>query len=161
VGTHQKNVPDYIEKQVGEWQVLSKMEGSSSVVVQVKPGQKAKTEGFISVSDLSAKTNISEYGSSFPRIAESDLISSTDSVDDGRLATTLIIRNNYSVDDNSQYYRSHMDVQGWTFLRGGIQSNVSMLHFAKSDQQCEIAISKADDGKTVIFANIVRINKDD
>ena len=158
--THE-NVPHYIEKRAGQWRVLSKIEGTSSVVVQVKEGVTGGvTEGFISVTDLSRKKEISQLSHAFPRLTDTELISSTESVDNGRLATTLMLVNNYSVDENSDYYRSRMDEQGWNFLRGGVQNNVSMLHFAKDGQQCEIAVSQMDDGKTVVFANFVESNED-
>ena len=157
----QENVPHYIEKRAGQWRVLSKVEGTSSVVVQVKDGPtRGITEGLVSVTDLSKKKEVSQLSHSFPRLTDTELLSSTESVDNGRLATTLMLVNNYSIDDNSDYYRSQMDEQGWSFLRGGVQNNVSMLHFAKDGQQCEIAVSPMDNGKTVVFANVVESNED-
>ncbi|MEW8624460.1 MAG: hypothetical protein AB2551_01740 [Candidatus Thiodiazotropha sp.] len=153
------NVPDYIEKQVGEWHILSKMEEHYSIVVQAKTGDASITEGFISVSDLSQKTEDSELTSSFPKLIDSKLLSTTESNDSGRKATTLMITNNHSIEDNNRFYRSSMDEQGWNYKRGAIRDNVAMLHFVKQTQQCEIAISQSDDGKTVIFVNVVELNE--
>ncbi|MCU7876930.1 MAG: hypothetical protein KZQ84_09040 [Candidatus Thiodiazotropha sp. (ex Lucinoma borealis)] len=157
---HQENIPDYIEKNVGEWRILSKVDESSSVVVQVKTANNgASSEGFISVTDLSGRKETNQWLSNFPRLRDSQLISSTESVDKDRSATTLIITNDYSVDENSDYYRSNLDKLGWRYLRGSVRNNVSMLHFAKDGQQCEITVTEADDGKTVIFANVIEVNE--
>ncbi|MCU7841057.1 MAG: hypothetical protein KZQ94_16965 [Candidatus Thiodiazotropha sp. (ex Troendleina suluensis)] len=156
----QENIPAYIEKKVGEWQILSKVDESSSVVVQVKiANDGVSSEGYISVTDLSKKKETNQWLSNFPRPRDSQLISSTESVDKGRSATTLIIVNNFSVDENSEYYRSNMDALGWNYQRGGVKNNISMLHFFKDRQQCEITVTEADDGKTVIFANLIEINE--
>ncbi|MCU7920998.1 MAG: hypothetical protein KZQ95_21960 [Candidatus Thiodiazotropha sp. (ex Epidulcina cf. delphinae)] len=152
---HRENIPPYIEKKVGEWRVLSKVEETSSIVVQVKEAESGSAEGFISVTDLSRPEASSQWLKAFPRLRDSELISSTESVDKGRSATTLVIVNDYSVADNRDYYRANMDALGWSYLRGGTKNNVSMLYFMKENQQCEIAVTQADDGKTVIFANLV------
>jgi hypothetical protein len=157
---YKENVPYFIEKEVGEWRILSKMEDHCSVVVQAKPVSGGATEGFISVSDLSQKKQVTELTSTFPRLVDSELLSTTESEDSGRLATTMMLTNNYSVEDNKSYYRSSMDEQGWNFMRGGIHNNVAMLYFYKEEQQCEIVISQSDDGKTIIFANVVQLNED-
>ncbi|MCG7983451.1 MAG: hypothetical protein JAY90_11985 [Candidatus Thiodiazotropha lotti] len=156
---YDENVPNYIEKQVGEWHILSKMHKHYSVVVQAKTADSNITEGFISVSDLSQKTEDSQLTLSFPKLIDSKLLSTTESTDSGRRATTLMIINNHSIEDNNRFYRSSMDEQGWSYKRGSIRDNVAMLHFAKQTQQCEIAITQGDDGKTVIFVNVVESNE--
>jgi hypothetical protein len=155
----QDNVPTYIEKSVGEWRVLSKMESSNSVVVQLKDTGTGQAEGFISVTDLSQVEGPNEWSSDFPRMHGSQLISNTESHDKGRHAYTLILINDYSVVENRDYYQANMDTQGWSYSRGGMKDNVSMMYFIKDKWHCDMTVTESDDGKTVIFANLVEMNE--
>jgi hypothetical protein len=159
VSKQQDNVPDYLEKQAGEWYVLSKMESSKSVVVQAKRSSQGITEGFISVTDMSRVRQPNQWSSEFPRMHDTQLVSNTESFDKGRLAYTLVLYNEHSVSENRDYYRNSMDSDGWQYTRGGKQSNTAMLYFKKDKWHCDIAVTEADDGKTIIFANLVEINE--
>jgi hypothetical protein len=155
----QDNVPDYIEKRAGDWYVLSKMEASKSVVVQARKANSSTIEGFISVTDLAQVKEQNRWSSDFPRMHGTELVSNTESVDKGRIAYTLILYNDYSVNENSEYYRSNMHVDGWQFTRGGEKANTAMLYFQKDNWQCDITVTEAKDGKTVIFTNLVETNE--
>ncbi len=158
VAKHQENVPDYIEKQAGEWRILTKMEASNSVVVQLRKSDQGDTEGFISVTDLSRVEEPNKWSSDFPRMLGSQLVSNTESYDKGRRAYTLVIINDHSVEENIDYYRSSMDSEGWHYSRGGSKDNTLMLHFTREGWLCDMTMTAADDGKTVIFANLVEMN---
>ncbi|MEW8248414.1 MAG: hypothetical protein AB2768_20530, partial [Candidatus Thiodiazotropha endolucinida] len=97
ISKHQNNVPSYLEKHVGEWHVLSKMETDKSVVVQARKTNRGSTEGYISVSDISRTTKPNRWSSEFPRIQGTQLLSNTESIDKGRVAYTLVLFNDYSV----------------------------------------------------------------
>jgi hypothetical protein len=155
----QDNVPAYIEKKVGEWQVLSKMESTNSVVVQLKQTPEGQAEGFISVTDLSRAEGPNEWSNEFPRMHGSKLISNTESQDKGRHAYTLILINDYSVAENRDYYQANMDSQGWSYSRGGMKDNISMMYFIKDNWHCDMTVTEADNGKTIIFANLVEMNE--
>jgi hypothetical protein len=161
IGEREENVPAYIEKKAGDWWILSKMEESCSVVVQAKESEPGRVEGFISVSDLSRKKGTGSAVDEFPLLESSQLVSSTEAVDKGRDAATLIIMSESSVEDNSEYYRQEMVTQGWSFQRGDTRNNTTTLYFSRQGQLCEMAISPADEGKTAIFANLVDKQKDD
>jgi hypothetical protein len=156
---YQDNTPEYIQKKVGEWWVLSKMEGNNSVVVQVKESNINHSSGFISVSDLSKPQKISTKAADFPRLGSSELLSSTESIDNGKYATTIILINDHSVSDNEEYYKANMSNKGWVRTNSQSKENVSTIYFSKNSQHCEIALAESEDGKTVIFANIVEPNQ--
>ncbi|MES9970353.1 MAG: hypothetical protein ABW092_09990 [Candidatus Thiodiazotropha sp.] len=158
---YKENTPQYIEKKVGEWWVLSKMEGNSSVVVQVQKSNNNQSTGFISVSDVSKPQRISEEAVKFPRMNNSQLLSSTESIDNGKHATTIILINNHPILENNEYYKANMGNSGWIYTNSKLNEDVSTMYFSKNSQHCEIAIAKADDGKTVIFANVVESKQDD
>lgn len=155
------NTPQYIEKKVGEWWVLSKMEGNNSVVVQVQESNSNHSSGFISVSDLSKPQKISPEALNFPRMNNSELLSSTESIDNGKYATTIILINSHTIIDNNEYYKTNMSNSGWMHTNSKSSETVATMYFSKKDQHCEIAIAQADDGKTVIFANVVESKQDE
>lgn len=154
-----ENIPDYIEKQVGEWSILSKMEDNKSVVIQARASSQGGIEGYISVTDISRFNKPNRWSSEFPRMYGTQLISNTESVDKGRQAYTLVLANTYSVRENKEYYRENMHSEGWQYTRGREVPNTAMLYFKKESWQCDIAVTQADDGKTIIFANLVEVNE--
>lgn len=155
VRNYKENTPAYIEKKVDSWTVLSKMEESSSVVVQIKESSSEESFGFISVSDISQAKKIGDTTTKFPRLNGSNLVSSTESFDNGKLATTIILVNNNSINENSEYYKMSMVNNGWISTNKRITDNEATIYYSKNNQYCEIAIVASKDGKTVIFVNIV------
>lgn len=154
-----ENVPAYLEKQVGAWHILSKMEVQSSVVVQARKTDQGMTEGYISVTDTAQGGEPNRWTKEFPRMRGTQLLSNTESVDKGRNAYTLILYNEYSISQNRDYYRANMPSEGWQYTRSGEKSSTAMIYFKKGIWYCEIAFTKAVDGKTVIFANLVEENE--
>ena len=150
-----ENVPAFIEKEAGDWSIISKLEGNYSVVVQVKTQQSGGSEGVISVSNLTRPPGISELSKKFPKLGGTQLISSTESRDGGKHATTLILVNEFSVDSNDAFYRSRMTAEGWRLVRGGVRDGTATMLFNKQGQQCEMAVSEGERGDSVIIANIV------
>lgn len=159
ISRHQKNVPAYLEKHVGEWHVLSKMETDKSVVVQVRKSNRGSTEGYISVSDISRATKPNRWSSEFPRIQGTQLLSNTESIDKGRVAYTLVLFNDYSVHVNRDYYRDNMHADGWQYARGSEKTKTAILYFRRDKWHCDISVTEADDGKTIIIANLVEMNE--
>ncbi|MGD9168671.1 MAG: hypothetical protein PVI97_01245 [Candidatus Thiodiazotropha sp.] len=159
ISTKQDNVPHYLEKEAGEWFVLSKIESGKSVVVQVKKTGNRMTEGFISVTDITDIREPNHWSNDFPRLQGTQLMSNTESVDKGRNAYTLVLYNKLSVSENRDFYRDNMYSDGWQYARGGEKSSTTMLYFKKDKWHCDITVTEADDGKTIIFANLVEINE--
>jgi hypothetical protein len=157
---HEDNVPPYMEKQVGPWWVLSKMEGACSVVIQVKETDAGGAQGFISVSDLSREKGVSALVEEFPRPESSQLVSSTESNDNGKYTVTLVITSDVSVEQGADYYRHEMLDLGWRIQRDDSTQEAVMLYFAKSGQQCEIALSRSENGNTILFANLMELPGD-
>ncbi|MET0068870.1 MAG: hypothetical protein ABW096_02455 [Candidatus Thiodiazotropha sp.] len=152
------NVPSYIEKHVGNWAILSKMEVSKSVVVQLKKVSDGTTEGFISVADLAKREEPGRWVTEFPRMDGSELFSNTMSSDKDRQAYTLIFLNDNSVSENNEFYLMSMEAQGWRLSRNGTKDNISIFYFLMDNWYCDLTLSKADDGKSVIMVNLVELN---
>lgn len=151
----QNNVPAVIEKKVGDWTVLSKQEGQYSVVVQVKNGENGGAEGLISVLKLMKTPIVNPISKKFPRLGGTKILSDTVSRDGDKQASTLILMNDYSVDSNHAFYRSKMELKGWTLVRGDVREGAVTLLFNKQGQQCEMAINSDGKGDSIIIVNIV------
>lgn len=155
-GKVRDNLPPYIEKEAGEWRVLSKLEGSYSVAIQIRQHEEATgSEGFISVLDIGKSPVIGELAKQFPRQGGTELISSTESKDGKKRATTLIFVNGHTVESNEEFYRAAMAANDWKLVRGGVKRGVAVLLFNRRHEQCEISIGQGDGGESVIFANVV------
>jgi len=151
----QPDQPGYIENNVSDWRVISRLEGNKNTVIQVKESVNGGAEGFISVSEPFATKKPNKIAKNFPKMGGSDLISVTESVDSGKGATTIIFQNTFSVASNLEYYKSSMASKGWSLNHSVDQGATAIMLFARKGAKCEIAISKVGSGRTTIFANVV------
>jgi hypothetical protein len=151
----QADQPGYIENNFSDWLVISRLEGNKNTLIQVKKSVNGGSEGFISVSEPFATKKPNKLARTFPKMGGSQLISTTESDDIGKTATTLIFQNTFSVKSNVNYYKSNMQSKGWSLNYAVNQGANATLLFAKGNAQCDIAINKNDAGQTTIFANIV------
>jgi len=157
--TTMRKTPVFLEKEAGPWKILSKLDGKYNIVVQIKDNQGHGSEGYISVSDLTQPPEISRIQKEFPRLGGTKLVSSTQARDEGKIATTLILRNEYSVDSNDAFYRSELTANGWRLIHGELRDGSAVMLFDKRNQQCELAVSREGYGDSVIFANITESSK--
>ncbi len=147
--------PGFIEKAVGEWNVISRLDGGTNIVIQVKAAADGSTEGFLSVADVTGAAKESEISQDFPRLSGSELISSTASRDPGKSATTLILRNRFSVSSNTSFYQSRMPSKGWQQVHAVRAQGADILLFNKNGNSLEVAVTQDSDGITVVLANFV------
>ena len=153
--TGQSDIPGFVEQEVGGWAIISHLENTTNTVVQAKSSDDGGAEGYISQATLGAKSDVKEIIRDFPKMSGSDVISATESSDSNREATTLIFSNHFSVESNTVFYKSKMKALGWSYVHGAEQGKTSILLFNGEGTQTEIAISKNENGMTIIFANVV------
>lgn len=148
--------PGYVENTVGDWHIISQLKDGKNTVVQIRTNPEGMAEGHISVADIH-DVQESSHVNRFPKMSGTELISSTESQDLNKNATTLILQNGFSVDDNLRFYGSRLPNLGWTLQKKMQQEGVGILLFHGKKAQLDMAISKNDSGKTVIIANIVKV----
>lgn len=150
------DIPGFVENQVGEWQTISQLENDLQTVIQIKASSSGGVEGFVSQIDIRATPGSNRTTRNFPRKNGSQLISSTESNDSGKTATTILLMNTFSVASNTSFYQSQMPGKGWSLAYARNHSGVSMMLFNRSGRSCEIAISKdRGRGRTIVMANIL------
>lgn len=147
--------PGFIEQQVGQWHVISRLEGDQSQVVQVKSGSVSGSEGFISDMNVTAAKKTPAEASRFPKPAGSQLISHTAVEDYTADALTLIIKNGYSPSENKEYYLRALESQGFTLAQSDASSDAVTLFFLGDGAKIDVAIGGSDDGGSIVFANII------
>lgn len=147
-------VPGYVENQVSEWKTISQLENNQQTVIQVKARPGGGTEGFASRIDIRSSPGTNRVTRNFPRKSGTQLISSTESKDGAKSATTILMMNTFSVSSNADFYRSKMRARGWKLVHAVNPVGLSTMLFNRSKKSCEIAISK-NRGKTIIMANIL------
>lgn len=147
---------------LGDWQIIGRQQGDFYITVQARTGNDA-TEGFIGISRLPGATKPGPR-SDFPRLGGTDLVSSTDSVDGTKSASTIVMENNFSIESNVSFYESNLPSDGWTLLqskraepsRSGTDGH--SLYFNRRKQSCHIVISPANNGATLLVVNVVSNN---
>lgn len=147
-----------VENSLGEWRIVGRQDGDYYLTVQVKRREQGGSEGFMGVSRLPSLTERPRVDLLFPRMPGSEVISDIDSNDSGKVAKTLILRNDHSVTSNASYYQSMMPGQDWKQNQsfGGPQANnTHVLYFERRKESANIAIRPTPNGGTMVVINIV------
>lgn len=148
---------------LSDWEVIGTEYGNFSLKVQVRPANTRGSQGFMTVTMLSAKNSPAEPGGDFPRLGGSKVLTDFESMAEGNAAKLLILRNRFSVESNVSYYETAMPKQGWirNTNYGGPQpgGRAYEMSFYRGDRELNIIINKMSQG-TAITANIVTNNSD-
>jgi hypothetical protein len=156
-GTNKKPVTNTL----ADWHIIGRQIDEYYVTVQAKPGVNTNSEGFLSVSKLPAKLQ-RENTVDFPMLAQSRVISNTESSDPGTSGKTIIIENGFSTQSNVSFYESRLGEQGWKMTRDDLrQMNGKLakyMYFRLRNKSCHLVISQDNAGNSVITANIVETN---
>lgn len=152
-----EGMPGFVENQVGEWRTISRLESGKNTVIQLKASHKGGVEGYISVMDTAGTGEVNKITSSFPKMSDTELISSTESTDSGVKATTIILKNTHSISSNSDFYVSSMKNQNFSLAHQSKDEGTKVLFFNGRGFRVEITISPSNDGSSLILANISKV----
>ncbi len=150
------NVPSYVENEIGDWHVISRISKSHNLVVQVKSGRDGVAEGFISSMALAAKP-LRQSGL-IPIPPNASQVSHTQTGDLGKTGHTTILISPRSVGAVVGYYKDHLSREGWALVSDGYVEASHVLKFNKRNSAFEIVVSAAQDGTTVILLNRTQSN---
>lgn len=143
----------YKEVAVGHWKVISRMDGPELQVLQVSENA-GKASGFLSTGHYPNR-EAADSARRFPSLDGTRTVSTTASDDHGKRGSTVILRNHYSLFQNTEFYRQALENQGWKLTHDDTNGRTQILFFISRMGQLEVAISAANDGSTVIFSNLV------
>ena len=154
-----------VENTSGEWQIIGQRQGNYYITVQARTGNGAKSQGYIAVTQLSAagKRELLPSVAAFPSLGGTQIISQSQADDDGKKSITLVLRNGFSMESNSGFYRSTLSGEGWTLLQDFDPASQGMtgrvMYFERKGESCHISMTSADDGYTVIAVNQVNTTR--
>ena len=148
--------PSFIVKQAGEWSTISTMRNGVSYVVQIKDGV-AGTEGFISKLDLREDHKSNDLLQEFPRITGSEVLSFTESSDDDQSGLTLVVRNNFSLSANRDYYLSALKPDNWALqYHKEVEETYVMFFIHPDNKHREISLVSDGDQTLVVINQVER-----
>ena len=144
---------------VGGWQVIGKQSGDYYLTVQVKSLGNGGSEGLIGITTLPSQTTRPSVDTAFPRPPGTEVISDIDSSDDGRVAKTLILKNDISLSSNVSYYQATLPAQDWRqnsgFGASPHNNGSQALYFERRKESVNIVFSPDPRGGTMVVINIV------
>lgn len=154
-----------VENASGEWQIIGQRQGDYYITVQARAGGGASAQGYIAVTQLSAagKSKLPHSVAAFPSLGGTQVISQSQADDGGKKSVTLVLRNGFSMESNSGFYRATFSGEGWTLLQDFDPASQGMtgrvMYFERRGESCHISMSSADDGSTVIAVNQVHTTR--
>lgn len=151
------------ETEMPPWKMIGTVAGKEYWNVQVQPRSGGGAWGYLSISDLpdvlkKKKPFGSEANSRnrFPAMAGSQIINDFQQKDVGKKGRTLLIKNDFSVSSNANYYRNYYQSRGYhvTTDQSDIRTGSYVMIFNKLNQSVSLAINQVD-GQTNVVANEV------
>lgn len=150
---------NYVENKLGSASIIGTQEGNYYLTVQLQPSPTG-SQGFLTVSKLpeSIRKNSFTVDTQFPRLGGSDVVSDTVSRDQGKLAKTLILKNQQSLQINLFFYKNNMANFGWHLVENKInQKNKNKdqsLYFERGKEVCSVVITR-EKNFTYIVINVI------
>ncbi len=150
-GTEER--PGYTETDILEpWRIITRVENGYLMTVQVNEDGDRGSTGLLGMSRLPDPENLPTLGKGFPKMRGSHVINDILSRDTGKQGRTLQLSNQFSVENNANFYRHHFEGQGWGVdmdqtLSGG---DTHSLRFSSGIKSVSIVIHKAENGTIVI-----------
>jgi hypothetical protein len=149
-------MPGYIENRIPGWSVISILDHKDIVALQLRPSRDGGTEGYLSAVNINSQPAQDKITRNFPRPSGTTLVSSTQSSDLGKKATTIFMINSLSLGAVEDFYRHTMPVRGWARGMDANHGGTSVMLFEKDDFNCELSITEESRGDVIIIANLVK-----
>lgn len=109
----QAGKPGYIEYEVGEWDVISHLQGDFQITVQLNKEENNTTMGLVGISRLLKLDRAPVLARSFPRIGNMQIINEIKAVDQEKKSRTIVAVTDASVASSLKYLRSEFRRKGW------------------------------------------------
>jgi hypothetical protein len=151
-----------IENELGRWTVIGKEQNGYYLTVQVRPLGPGRSEGLLAVSELPKLRATPNPGADFPKLGGTQMISELESNDQGKRARTLMMRNDFSVQSNVDFYQGALAADGWEQAAGfgGATPDGAGQSWAwrRAGEELQLAVSRDRQGATIVV-NIVHIGE--
>lgn len=153
-----KDMPGFMETiEAAPWYIISRAEDGYLLTVQVQVNEKSGrgSWGYLSLGRLPNMDKVDlELGKGIPKMNDSQVLNETKSNDPGKKATTLLITNSHTLENNVAFYRSHYEGMGWTTETdldlGGVGKMHSLVFKTRRNRITMIFIEDNNDTRIVI-----------
>lgn len=135
--------PGYIEKEAGDWQILSRSEEPYFYTVQVTEAAMGSSFGFLAVSMPMELVN--HEPDEFARPAGSEILLDLASDDAGKGGRVVQFKNSQSIEANYRFYRKRYTAKGWQEL-SQLPPDIdkAMLLMNKGNGEVSIVFNRVD-----------------
>lgn len=106
--------PGFVEYEVGEWVVISRMEGEFQITVQFRKSATNTAEGLVGISELARLRKNRTLASRFPRFGNMKIVNEIKAVDHSKSSKTIIALTDSSIAHSVKLLRSEFARKGWT-----------------------------------------------
>lgn len=139
------------------WRLVTRVEDGHVMTVQVQPGSDEEGSwGYLADSLLPKGGEPVEGEAAPPSIGGSELLSNITHNDPGQLGQTAMLRNEYSVSRNVDFYREQYGDWRIDMDRSLIPGHAHTLRFTRGRQNVVITISGSEDGSEVVINRVTR-----
>ncbi len=144
--------PGYVEDEIEQWRVISRFEEGSNLVLQLTPDERGGSAGLLSILDVDGAGR-PVAGIDLP--PGSEVLSTTESRDGVRNASTWMIRSHARPGEVAGFYADHFRRSGWHVVRDGSRDTPAVVLMSSPAGTVEITAASDTDG-TFVVVNRVR-----
>ena len=139
------------------WRLVTRVEDGHAMTVQVQPGRDEEGSwGYLADSLLPKDGEPVEGEPPPPSIGGSDVISNITHDDLGQLGQTAVLRNDYSVSRNVDFYRETYGDWRTDMDQALVQDRMHALRFTRGKQNIVITIHGSEDGAEVVINRVTK-----
>lgn len=142
--------PGFIERSVGDWHLISRLERNENQVVQLRDGENG-LEALVSVLALVRPMSIPD---SYPLPDGAETVSSTSSADEGiGQATTTVVQARQGAGETVAFYRDRLRRDGWSKVSEQVHTKASVFLLKRGDVRLELVVTDARGGGSLAVFN--------
>ena len=144
--------PGYREVKAEYWHIISRLSDKRYLMtVQVKSTGTFTSTGYLAVGDLKKMETKPSIGKDVPKMQGSKVVNDLTSFDPGKKGRTLLVVNGFSVQSNSEFYRTYYRDRNWSQLVDLPQEGGHILAYRRSGQEAHLVINKKFDSTQIVI----------
>ena len=141
-------MPGHVEAEVGEWRIVSRLEGGTNVALQLRAGERGRATGLLSAQRVEG-AGVAQSPPPVPPGAE--LLSTTGARDGARTVRTHVVSSVARPGQLVAFYEDAFERAGWTLDAADRAGGV--LRVSRRGARAELVVTRVPDGTTVAILN--------
>ena len=146
---------NFAESDSGPWQQISQLTNKYFITVQVKDGNDRGTQGRINITKLTK--NKRKVGKDIPMMLQSTILSEVVTKDELTISTMILLFNEYSVDENIQFYKNYFSKDNWVSIIDKSRPDIGSTQVYKNEtDELSVTIKSVAGISTVVLNKVVK-----